>query len=108
MDNFYYNETFPPSPEMAFGTATTCTLETCSVIWSVLGYKPSLPTNALFVALFGAAMIVHMYQGWRYKTWFFAVAIVCGCICEFIGYSGRIMMYYNPFSYNGFIMQIGK
>ncbi|KEF52607.1 uncharacterized protein A1O9_11450 [Exophiala aquamarina CBS 119918] len=106
MDSIYYNETYPPPPEMANGPATICTLETCSVIWSILTYRPSLPVNALFVALFSAAMILHIYQGWLYKTWFFAEAVICGCLCEIIGYSGRILLYSNPFNFNGFIMQI--
>lgn len=108
MDGIYFNDTNPPPPGLAYGPSTTCTLETCSVVWSVLGYRPSLPANALFMALFTVALIVHAYQGWRYKTWFFAEAVIFGCICEIIGYGGRLILYHNPFNFKGFIMQIGQ
>ncbi|KAG9661535.1 RTA1-domain-containing protein, partial [Aureobasidium melanogenum] len=32
--------------------------------------------------------------------------MVLGCICEMIGYGGRIIMYNDPWNFNGFIMQI--
>ena len=104
----YFNETNPPPPAAAYGPLTTCTLETCSVIWSVLAYQPSLAANVLFLILFIFALAFHVYQGWKYKTWFFTGAVSIGCICEVMGYGGRIMLHNNPFSFDGFILQIGK
>lgn len=34
--------------------------------------------------------------------------MLMGCVAEIAGYIGRIMLYYNPFSFNGFMVQIGK
>lgn len=107
MNGIYFNDTNPPPLGLAYGPGTTCTLERCSVVWSVLGYRPSVQANALFVSLFSTSLIVHIYQGWRYKTWFFTEAVIFGCICEIIGYGGRLILYNNPFDFKGFIMQIG-
>lgn len=34
--------------------------------------------------------------------------MILGCLSEVIGYAGRIMLYNNPFSFVGFMIQIGK
>lgn len=31
-----------------------------------------------------------------------------GCITETLGYGGRVMLFYKPFSFAGFMMQISK
>ncbi|KAL0261943.1 hypothetical protein SLS55_003378 [Diplodia seriata] len=62
-----------------------CTLETCPVSASIYGYRPSIPANAFFVALFGTAFIVQFIQGVRYR---------------------RIMLHDNPFGQPGFNLQI--
>lgn len=36
------------------------------------------------------------------------VGMQLGCISEIIGYIGRIMLYNNPWSFIGFMIQIGK
>ncbi|KAG9856601.1 RTA1-domain-containing protein, partial [Aureobasidium melanogenum] len=63
-------------------------------------------SNSLFIALFGISGIIHIIQGIWYKQRTFAILMVLGCICEMIGYGGRIIMYDDPWSFNGFIMQI--
>ena len=35
-------------------------------------------------------------------------AMVAGCVCDIIGYGGRIMLYKNPFLFTGFLVQITK
>ena len=79
---------------------------TCRVQDSIYGYFPSLPANAFFLALFLTLLIAQLYLGVRYKTWTFAVALSCGCFVEAVGYVGRLMLHHNPFSNNGFTMQI--
>ena len=32
--------------------------------------------------------------------------MIFGCICDILGYGGRIMLYQDPFSFNGFMLQI--
>lgn len=34
--------------------------------------------------------------------------MITGCAAEIIGYSGRVMMYYNPFRFDAFMIQIGN
>ena len=35
-------------------------------------------------------------------------AMFWGCIAEMIGYGGRIMLWEDPFSFTGFLMQISE
>ena len=79
---------------------------TCLIQNSIYGYFPSLPANAFFLALFITLLIAQLYLGIRYRTWTFAFALSCGCLVEAVGYVGRLMLHHNPFSNNGFTMQI--
>lgn len=83
-----------------------CTEQTCPVSESIYGYRPSVPANAFFVAFFGTAAIVQTAQGFRYGTWTYCLAMVCGCITECIGHAGRIMLHDDPFGEAGFNLQI--
>ncbi|KAG9731184.1 RTA1-domain-containing protein, partial [Aureobasidium melanogenum] len=83
-----------------------CNLRECSVEQSIFQYRPNLAANSFFIALFGISGIIHAIQGIWYKQRTFAILMVLGCICEMIGYGGRIIMYDDPWSFDGFIMQI--
>jgi len=85
-----------------------CSLETCSIEWSIFRYQPNLPANALFIAIFGVSMLVHLYQGYRWKQWTFGGLVALGCACEIIGYGGRIIMHNDPWSFEGFMLQISE
>jgi hypothetical protein len=99
----------PPPPNIrTFGADNDCDLDTCPIEWSMYKYRPSLPANATFIALFGVLCIIHVYLGYRWRSWGFMVGMLLGCLSEMIGYAGRILMYYNPFSYEGFMIQIGE
>lgn len=104
----YYNATNPPPASMGYGPSSTCTLSTCAVVWSVYGYLPSVAANSVFLVLFTLALIAHLYQGVRYgrPSAFFTTAVACGCVSEILGYSGRLMLWSNPFSFDGFLIQI--
>ncbi|CAF9935426.1 MAG: hypothetical protein ALECFALPRED_006388 [Alectoria fallacina] len=78
----------------------------CLIQDSTYGYFPSLPANVFFLALFIILLIAQLYLGIRYRTWTFAFALSCGCLVEAVGYVGRLMLHHNPFSNNGFTMQI--
>lgn len=86
----------------------TCDIATCSVQLSIFKYRPSLAANSVFIALFGLSLVLHGLQGARYHEWTFAILMMLGCACEMIGYGGHITMYYDPWSFSGFIMQIGQ
>jgi hypothetical protein len=94
-------------PLIAFGSKANCTLDLCPIERSILKYQPSLAGNGAIIVLFGIAMAVHLFQGFYWRTWGFAISVALGCIDEIVGYVGRIMLYYNPFSFKGFLTQIG-
>jgi hypothetical protein len=101
-------EGLPPLPPyvVVFGPDGNCTLDLCSVEWSVYKYQPSLPANVTFIALFGAAMIAHIFVGIRWKSWWFMIFMILGCTMEMVGYGGRVILHENPFSFTGFMLQI--
>ena len=76
-----------------------CTLETCDISDSFYAYRPSLPGNATFLALFGLSLAVYLIQAFLSRRFVaFSVAMICGCVLEIIGYAGRIMSWQNPFT----------
>ncbi|CAJ2506860.1 Uu.00g080460.m01.CDS01 [Anthostomella pinea] len=89
-----------------FGPDATCTLDTCPLEWSVLQYRPSLATNVTFICIYFNLMCIHLWLGIRWKSWWFTGCVVVGTAYNIIGYGGRIMLYQNPFSFNGFLLQI--
>jgi hypothetical protein len=89
-----------------FGPDANCTLELCDVKWSVYQYRPSLIANGIFIALYGIAMLVHIFLGIRWRSWFYMIMMIFGCITEIIGYAGRIILHGNPWSFAGFMIQI--
>lgn len=91
---------------VVFGPHANCTLETCDLQYSVYKYLPSLAANVTFIALYSLALIVHVYLGWKWRSMWFAVLMVLGCVFEIIGYTGRIILHSNPFSFPGFMIQI--
>lgn len=95
-----------PEQFIVFGPSANCTLELCPVEWSVYGYRPSIAANATFLALFATAMLVHIYLGIRWKTWWFMIFMILGCLLEIGGYVARIIMNDNPFIFIAFIIQI--
>ncbi|KAF2729808.1 RTA1-domain-containing protein [Polyplosphaeria fusca] len=85
----------------------SCTLETCPLSLSYWGYRPSLPANALFLALFALSTLLFIGQGALSRRFVgFTIAMVSGCALEVIGYVGRTMSYSNPFGENPFLIQI--
>ncbi|KAK0624180.1 parasitic phase-specific protein PSP-1 [Immersiella caudata] len=96
----------PPPNVVVFGPNANCTFELCPIEMSVYRYRPSLPVNALFIALYAIAIIIHTYLGMRWKRWWFTACINIGCISAIIGYAGRIMLYYNPWNFEAFMIQI--
>jgi hypothetical protein len=93
---------------IAFGSDANCTLSTCPVEESILSYRPWLAANVIFAAFFGTIALIHVYLGWRWKSWGFMIGMILGCASEVIGYIGRIMLWQNPFSFPGFMIDIGK
>ncbi|KAI9743445.1 MAG: hypothetical protein M1818_002757 [Claussenomyces sp. TS43310] len=95
-----------PTGLVGFGKQANCTLDLCSAEYSVFHYVPSLAANSVFLALFVASGLIHLYQGVRSKQWFYMSAAVLGCVTEVIGYAGRIELHKNPFDFTDFLIQI--
>lgn len=91
---------------VAYGPETNCTLALCPVERSVYQYRPSLAANLCFLLFFAIAMVIHLVIGLKWKSWFFVVCMTAGCLCEIIGYGGRLWLWQNPFTFPGFLMQI--
>lgn len=62
-----------------------CTIDTCPVQDSVYGYYPSKPVNLLFAVLFAIAGIAQLWQGIKWKSWTFLIALAVGSVGETIG-----------------------
>lgn len=91
---------------VAFGPKSNCTLEVCPISHSVYRYRPSLAANVTFIAIYATIMLVHVLLGIRWKTWWFMGCMIAGCLDEIVGYGGRVMLWYNPFNFAGFMTQI--
>ncbi|KAL4779657.1 RTA1 like protein-domain-containing protein [Aspergillus varians] len=93
------NQTLLDNPEY-------CTVDTCPLSMASMTYIPKLWAQLLFIGIFGAAALVHLGLGIRYKTWAFMVALVLGLIGEIAGYGGRISLYDDPFNQDGFLQYL--
>lgn len=98
----------PPKGVVVFGPNANCTLDICPVEISVYGYRPSLAANASFLVLYVIAAIIHTFLGVRWKQWWFMGCMLASAVSAIIGYAGRIMMYYNPFNFAAFMIQISE
>ena len=97
-----------PGNLVAFGPDANCTLDLCPLDYSVYGYRPSLPANIVFIALFGVAALLHVYLGLRWRQFWFTGCVITGCALEVVGYAGRVVMHKNTFDFGGFMTQIGE
>lgn len=91
---------------MSANSSLGCTLETCPIELSTFGYRPSLAANIVFVAIFGACALVQTVELAILQSYTFSIPIILGGACEIIGYVGRIMLYDDPFSQDGFLIQV--
>ncbi|RHZ67298.1 hypothetical protein CDV55_107863 [Aspergillus turcosus] len=83
-----------------------CTLETCPLDWALVRYLPSLPGNALYLALFLIMLLVQIYHGIRSRTWSYLACMIGGLLLEVVGYGGRLMLHSNPFNFSGFLQYL--
>ncbi|KAG2421318.1 hypothetical protein HFD88_005292 [Aspergillus terreus] len=93
------------SPPMPTITAP-CTLDTCPLDWALVRYRPSLPGNALYLALFLTMLLIQIYQGFRSRIWSYLACMTCGLVLEVVGYGGRLMLHSNPFNFSSFLQYL--
>lgn len=81
--------------------------DVCDSVSSFYQYRLDLAPNAAFLAIFSASLagFVATWAATRRGT-AFGVSLVLGLVCEILGYVGRIMSWRNPWSENGFLIQI--
>lgn len=81
-----------------------CTLDTCSVEdWGYVHYRPTIPGNALFLALMAVLAICQLALGIIHKTKSFAITLCLGLLTEAVGYIARVLMNGNPFNRDYFL-----
>ncbi|KAK2742405.1 hypothetical protein FQN55_007843 [Onygenales sp. PD_40] len=84
-----------------------CTFETCDLVDSYYGYRPSLIANVVLTALFGISCAAFFLQAFKSKQFIgFSVAMTLGTVGETLGYVGRILMHNNPWKEIPFMIQI--
>ncbi|KAK6339697.1 hypothetical protein TWF718_009092 [Orbilia javanica] len=83
-----------------------CNWDLCPISASWFGYRPSLPMNITFLAIFTIAFTAHVFLAIRYKTQGFGICMSIACFLEMSGYAGRILAYTNPWSLPAFFIQI--
>ncbi|WQF89258.1 Putative RTA-like protein [Colletotrichum destructivum] len=71
-------------------TDNSTTAEDASSGYILYHYDPSMAAAVVFVLVFGASAVLHIYQLSRTRTWYF-VPFVVGCLFEAVGYVGRAM-----------------
>ncbi|KAK8094018.1 phospholipid-translocating ATPase [Apiospora hydei] len=89
-----------------FGPGNNCNLDICPIEFTVYGYRPSLAANITFLSLYFISAAIHLYLGTRWKTRFFMICMLAGACNAIIGYAARIALYYNPFNFTAFMIQI--
>lgn len=89
-----------------FGPKSNCNLDLCPIEYFVYNYRPSFPANLSFIVLYAIVGLIHGYLGFRWKTWGFMSFMIVGCINNIIGYVGRLLLWYNPFKFAYFMIQI--
>ena len=82
-----------------------CTLQTCCLNQATVDYIPTLAGNITYAAIFVLLLAPQLGLCLWYRTWTFMIGMVCGLLCEIIGYAGRIWMHSSIFDMNPFIMQ---
>jgi len=95
----YGNQTLLADPSL-------CTLETCDLSMSSYDYIPTLAGNAIFTAIFGLLVLIHLFFGIKHKTWGYMFAIIAGLLLETIGYVCRVILNDTPFEHNLFLVSL--
>lgn len=97
-----------PPDVILFGPDGNCTLDICPIEASLYGYRPRMSASIAFIVLYALSACIHIYLGWLWKKWFFMCCMVLGALDAIAGYTGRIMLYNNPFDFTGFMLQISE
>lgn len=61
----------------------------------------TLPGNIFFAVAFGLLLPIHIFLGWKHKTWGFLFGMFSGLLLEVLGYVARVQMH---FGYDKFVL----
>jgi hypothetical protein len=65
----------------------------------IYGYLPSFPLAVFAATLFGVSLHAHIYQIYRYRTWYF-VTVPIALVLEVLGYIFRsLSAHVDPYRY---------
>jgi hypothetical protein len=78
----------------------------CTVERTTYGYYPNLGGNIFLLILFAICFFAQLVIGWKTKVRAFSIVVAIGCGLEALGYGGRLMLNKNPWSPDGFKMQV--
>jgi hypothetical protein len=51
-------------------------------------------------------LFIHLGLGFRFKSWWYSGCMIAGCASNIAGYGARVLLWSNPFSFIGFLIQI--
>lgn len=57
-----------------------CTLDTCDLSLSSFYYRPTVPGNTIFAAIFAVYIVVQLFFGIKHKTWGYMIAMLLGLV----------------------------
>ncbi|KAL4864582.1 hypothetical protein BDV12DRAFT_176017 [Aspergillus spectabilis] len=83
-----------------------CTLQTCSLEDAYIRYQPTIPGNSVYIALFGALLVIQAIQCPFYRMWGFSGSMIAGLVLEVLGYAARILFHDDPFNFDYFLMNL--
>lgn len=78
----------------------------CPVEATTYGYYPNFGGNLFFCIVFGILLVFQLGFGTYYRTWTWMFGLGIGCLFEFVGYIGRLLMNDNPWSSQAFKIQL--
>ncbi|KAL2163856.1 hypothetical protein VTH06DRAFT_5915 [Thermothelomyces fergusii] len=98
-------ETLPPGWRPTYETCDEVS-QLCPVQATTLGYYPNEGVNIFLAIAYGLAALVTLVIGVWKRTWGYSLAVGAGCILEFAGYIGRVLLSKNPWNDGAFKLQI--
>lgn len=94
---------FRPSFSNCDGVSDLCPVEA-----SLYGSFLSQPGNAALLAVFGICALLQIGNAiyTRTRAYSYTICLLCGTLCEILGYTGRLILHANPWEFNSFAMQM--
>lgn len=81
-----------------------CTPSTCCLAQGIVTYLPTVAGNAFYLACFALLLLAQAGLMIKHRVWSFGIWFCIGLIGEIVGYTGRIMLHQDIFSFNAFLV----